>query len=92
MAASASALASFLDMMVLIVAPMAKRLPVAIHPATFPSPKVETAAAVADHEQNQKLWRVLLLVVLWLFALETWLSHRDRKQTAVAAVELKRAA
>ncbi len=40
------------------------------------TPEQAAAAILADDEQKQKLWRLLLLVVIGLFAVETYFAHR----------------
>ena len=43
------------------------------------TPEEATAAAVEGEERQQKLWRIVLLVVIALFAAETYLAHRGTR-------------
>jgi hypothetical protein len=40
------------------------------------TPEEAAAAAVETEERDQKLWRILIMTVIALFALETYLAHR----------------
>lgn len=55
-------------------------------------PTAQTVASAVDDEANQKLWRILLLIVLALFAVESWLANREKKQAEVTRLNLPRAA
>lgn len=51
--------------------------------ADAPVTPAMAAAAVEDDEHRQKLWRSLLLIVIALFALETFVANKSQHRTAI---------
>lgn len=52
-------------------------------PSNAPITPAQAVAAVQEEERDQKLWRWLLLLVIALFALETYMANRPREMHRV---------